>query len=76
KGKYSDAYVFPSEKDIETKMPITSLDFASLYSSLIMTYNLSLEKFILSSKDADITQKNRNTLYEISFPFNKRDIYT
>ena len=40
-----------------------------------MTYNLSSEKFILSSKDADIARKNGNTLHEISFPFNKRDIH-
>src|SRR6266498_1009923 len=40
-----------------------------------MTYNLFLEKFILSSKDADIARKNGNILHEISFPFNKRDIH-
>ena len=54
KGKYPDAYVFPPKKGIETKRPVTSLDFASLYLNLIMTYNLSPEKFILSLKDADI----------------------
>jgi len=75
KGKYPGAYVFPPKKGIETKRPVTGLDFASLYPSLIMTYNLSPEKFILSSKDADIARKNGNTLHEISFPFNKRDIH-
>ncbi len=75
KGKYLGAYVFLPKKGIEMKRPITSLDFASLYPSLIMTYNLSPEKFILSSKDANIARKNGNTLHEISFPFNKRDIH-
>ena len=75
KGKYPDAYVFLPKKGIETKRPVTGLNFASLYPSLIMTYNLSPEKFILSSKDADIARKNGNTLHEISFPFNKRDIH-
>ncbi len=54
KEKYLDAYIFPSKKGIKTERPITSLDFASLYPNLIMTYNLSLKKFILSSKDANI----------------------
>ncbi|CAI2188826.1 1647_t:CDS:2 [Funneliformis geosporum] len=47
KGKYPDAYVFPPKKDIMSERPVTSLDFASLYSSIIMAYNLSLEKIIL-----------------------------
>src|SRR3954452_22490219 len=40
KGKYPGAYVFPPKKGIETKRPVTGLDFASLYPSLIMAYNL------------------------------------
>jgi len=39
-----------------------------------MAYNLSPEKFIFDSKNADIAQSNGNTLHEISFPFNKRTI--
>ncbi|CAI2199098.1 17653_t:CDS:2, partial [Funneliformis geosporum] len=31
KGKYPDAYVFPPEKGIEMRRPVTGLDFASLY---------------------------------------------
>src|SRR5436305_15228160 len=49
KGKYPGAYIFLPKKGIKTKRPVTGLDFASLYPSLIMTYNLSPEKFILSS---------------------------
>ncbi|CAB5210814.1 unnamed protein product [Rhizophagus irregularis] len=74
KGKYPSAYVFPPKKGIETKRPVTGLDFASLYPSLIMAYNLSPEKFIFNPEEAVIIKKNGNGLHEISFPFNKRTI--
>src|SRR5437763_10720090 len=44
--KYSEAYVFPPEKSLENKRPVIGLDFASLYPSIIMNYNLSPEKMI------------------------------
>ena len=69
KGKYPGAYVFPPKKGIKTKRPVTGLDFASLYPSLIMAYNLSPEKMILTYREADIVQKNRNNLHKIEFPF-------
>ncbi|CAI2202020.1 2293_t:CDS:1, partial [Funneliformis geosporum] len=47
KGKYPGAYVFPPKKGIITERPVTGLDFAFLYSSIIMAYNLSPEKIIL-----------------------------
>ena len=75
KGKYPGAYVFPPRKGIETKRPVTGLDFASLYPSLIMAYNLSPEKMILTYSEADIVQKNRNNLHKIEFPFNNRIIH-
>jgi DNA polymerase elongation subunit (family B) len=46
KGKYPGAYVFPPKKGIERRRSVTGLDFASLYPSIIMAYNLSPEKFI------------------------------
>ncbi|CAI2163080.1 15329_t:CDS:2 [Funneliformis geosporum] len=54
KGKYPDTYVFLPKKGIEKERPVTGLNFTFLYPSLIMIYNLSPEKFILSLKDADI----------------------
>ena len=71
KGKYPGAYVFPPKKGIETRRPVTGLDFASLYPSIIMAYNLSPEKFIFDPKDADIAQNNGNNLHKIEFSFNK-----
>ena len=75
KGKYPGAYVFLPKKEIETKRPVTGLDFASLYPSLIMAYNLSPEKIILTYREADIVQKNSNNLHKIEFPFNNYIIY-
>jgi len=72
KGKYPGVYVFPPIKDIENKRPVTGLDFASLYPSLIMAYNLSPEKLILSREEADNVRKKENELYEIKFSFNGR----
>ncbi len=40
KSKYPRVYVFPPIKGIENKRPVIGLDFASLYSSLIIAYNL------------------------------------
>src|SRR3954471_582860 len=71
KGKYSGAYVFPPKKGIENRRPVTGLDFASLYPSIIMAYNLSPEKFIFDPKDADIAQNNGNDLHKIEFKFNE-----
>ncbi|PKY46318.1 hypothetical protein RhiirA4_420551 [Rhizophagus irregularis] len=65
KGKYPGAYVFPPIKGIENKRHVTGLDFASLYPSLIMAYNLSPEKLILSHEEADNVHEKGNELYEI-----------
>ncbi|RIA98450.1 hypothetical protein C1645_812709 [Glomus cerebriforme] len=40
-GKYPGAYVYPPVKGLENKRPVTGLDFASLYPSVMMTYNIS-----------------------------------
>ncbi|RIB04471.1 hypothetical protein C2G38_2222263 [Gigaspora rosea] len=74
KGKYPGAYVFPPKKGIETRRPVTGLDFASLYPSIIIAYNLSPEKFIFNPKDADIAQNNGNNLHKIEFSFNNHII--
>ena len=70
KDKYSEAYVFLLIKGIKNKHPITGLDFALLYLILIMTYNFSLEKLILSCEEADNIYEKENKLYEIKFLFN------
>ncbi|PKK58421.1 hypothetical protein RhiirC2_720530 [Rhizophagus irregularis] len=74
KGKYPGAYVFPPKKGIESRRPVTGLDFALLYPSLIMAYNLSPDKIILTHGEADIVEKNGNILHKIEFPFNNRTV--
>ncbi|CAI2187743.1 8129_t:CDS:2, partial [Funneliformis geosporum] len=66
------AYAFKCDMGIETRRPVTGLDFASLYPSLIMTYNLSPDKIILIHEEVDIAEKNGNILHKIEFPFNNR----
>ncbi|RIB05266.1 hypothetical protein C2G38_2220095 [Gigaspora rosea] len=51
-GKYPGAYVITLIKGLENKRPVTGLDFAFLYPSLIMTYNFSPDKIILSREEA------------------------
>ena len=74
KSKYPGTYVFLPKKGIEMRRPVTELDFASLYPSLIMAYNLSLDKIILTHEEADIAEKNGNILHKIEFPFNNRTV--
>ena len=68
-GSFPGAYVFPPIKGLKNKHPVTGLDFASLYPSLIMTYNLSPDKIILSRERAEQSGKK---LHEISFKFNNQ----
>ena len=75
KGKYPGAYVFSPIKGIENKCPVTGLDFASLYPSLIMAYNLLPEKLILSREEANNIRGRGIELYEIKFPFNGHILY-
>ncbi|RIA81377.1 hypothetical protein C1645_837120, partial [Glomus cerebriforme] len=69
-GKFPEAYVFPPVKGLENRRPVTGLDFASLYLSLIMTYNLSPDKIILSQKHAVSVEKSDKRLHKIEFLFN------
>src|SRR3954454_20863720 len=61
-GKYPEAYVFPPVKGLENRRPVTGLDFASLYPSLIMTYNLSPDKIILSQKHVESVEQATKSL--------------
>ncbi|RHZ87756.1 hypothetical protein Glove_30g150 [Diversispora epigaea] len=69
-GKYPGAYVVASIKGLENKRSVTGLNFASLYPSLIMTYNLSSDKIILSRKEAIDILRAGKKLHKIEFPFN------
>ncbi|RIA83664.1 hypothetical protein C1645_833451 [Glomus cerebriforme] len=63
-GKYLGAYVFPPEKGLENKYPVTGLDFAFLYPSIIMNYNLSPEKIVSRLLEADVLKReNKKGLF-------------
>ncbi|CAG8624923.1 5237_t:CDS:1, partial [Paraglomus brasilianum] len=70
KGTFPGAYVFPPDKGLENKRPVTGLDFASLYPSIIMNYNLSPETMTLLAEEAGVLEKAGEILYKIEFLFN------
>ena len=74
KGKYPDAYIFSYKKEIKTRRPVMGLNFTSLYPNLIMAYNLSSDKIILTHEEANIAEKNGNILHKIEFSFNNRTV--
>ena len=69
-GKFSGAYVFPLEKGFENKHLVTDLDFASLYLSIIITYNLSPEKMVSTFLKADELKRENKMLHSIEFKYN------
>ncbi|CAI2186348.1 9853_t:CDS:1 [Funneliformis geosporum] len=73
---FLDAYIFLSIKEHKNRHFVTGLNFASLYLSLIMTYNLLLDKIILSQKHADSLKESGKKLNKINFKFNDHDILT
>ncbi|CAB5350273.1 unnamed protein product [Rhizophagus irregularis] len=69
-GKFPGAYIFPPVKGLENKRSVTGLDFASLYSSIIMAYNLSPEKMVSTLLEADELQRENKVLHNIEFKYN------
>ncbi|CAB5204841.1 unnamed protein product [Rhizophagus irregularis] len=72
--KFPGAYVFPPVKGFENKRPVTGLDFASLYPSIIMTYNLSPEKMVSTLSEADELERENKVLHNIEFKYNANAI--
>ncbi|RIB12707.1 DNA polymerase family B-domain-containing protein [Gigaspora rosea] len=69
-GKFPRAYVFLPKKGLKNKCPVTSLDFASLYPGIIMTYNLSPKKMVLILSEVDELQRENKVLHSIKFKYN------
>ena len=65
--KYPGAYVFPPEKGLENKCPVTGLDFASLYPSIIMNYNLSPEKMVSRLSKANVLKEKTKHFTILNF---------
>jgi DNA polymerase elongation subunit (family B) len=68
-GKYPGAFVVPPEKGLEEDLPITGLDFASLYPSLIRAYNLSPDRAIFSEEEALRLEAEGKSIHRVEFPF-------
>lgn len=69
-GKYPGAYVFYPVRGWHNKLPVTGLDYSSLYPSIMMTYNLSPEMLVRTLRDKERYEAMGYDLYKISFPFN------
>jgi DNA polymerase elongation subunit (family B) len=68
KFKYPGAYVVDPETGLENQRPVTGLDFASLYPSLIRAYNLSIECTVTDENEAKRLEKEGYNLHYIEFP--------
>ena len=68
-GKFPGAHVFHPNKGVHRDRPITGLDFSSLYPSLIMAYNLSLEKITRDPAVAKWLAANGHDLHPIEFDY-------
>jgi DNA polymerase elongation subunit (family B) len=66
-----------SQEDIDAfhkDRPVSCLDFASLYPSLIMTYNLSPEKIILDKSDKEYWENQGQKIHDINFNVGSKNI--
>ena len=66
--KFTGAFVVEPETGLENKRPVTGLDFASLYPSLIRTYNFSPEYIVTSKERKEKLEKEGHKLHHIKFP--------
>lgn len=66
-NKYPGAWVFKPNKGLNNKMPIVSIDAASLYPSIIMGKNISIDKMVKDPKRVVELEKLGYTLYASKF---------
>jgi DNA polymerase elongation subunit (family B) len=69
KGQYPGALVFYPKRGWHDILPITGLDFSSLYPSLMMAYNLSPEMLVRTEEQKNALELQGYTLHEIKFMF-------
>ena len=65
--KYPGAYVVHPRQGLERDEPVTGLDFASLYPSIIMAYNLSPERFVAGPEQARALAAAGRELHHVRF---------
>ncbi|CAG8740285.1 16537_t:CDS:1, partial [Funneliformis mosseae] len=61
-------------KGLENKRPVMGLDFAFLYSSIIINYNLLPEKMISRLSEVNALKRENKVLHNIEFYFNGRNV--
>nr|BCY04578.1 DNA-directed DNA polymerase, family B [Abalone asfa-like virus] len=66
-GKYPGAYVLDPIKGLQDQFPVVGLDFASLYPSLIMTYNYSPDKFVKTYEKAKDLESKGYDIKHVKF---------
>ena len=69
---YPGGYVPEPIKGLEADLPITGLDFASLYPSLQMTYNFSPDKTVKDPKLAEKLKEDGYQLHPVNVPLTTR----
>jgi len=74
KGKYPGAEVVEPQKGLEEDDPVAGLDFASLYPSIIETYNLSPEEAVRDQAEAARLRARGHTIYEDEFTYAGRQV--
>ena len=69
KGKFPGAKVICPIKGIEKELPVTGLDFSSLYPSIIRAFNFSPEKFVKDKRLADKLIEEGKDLEHVKFKY-------
>lgn len=59
----------------DTQYPISGLDFASLYPSIMMAYNISPEKLITDESYANQMIAHGYKIHHVTFPFLDKDVH-
>lgn len=59
----------------DTQYPISGLDFASLYPSIMMAYNISPEKLITDGSYANQMVEHGYKIHHVTFPFLDKDVH-
>lgn len=72
--KYPGAHVIKPETGLETRWPVFALDFASLYPSVMMAYNLSPNTIINSFRGYRRALKAGKKLAKIEFTYGEREV--
>lgn len=68
KEHYPGGWVFPPNRGLNNRRPITGLDFASLYPSIMMAYNRSIDMIVRTEEEARKLAALGYTLHRI-IPF-------